>query len=105
MKEDQTIKLRQALSVISTNVLEELGVKEFRVLTVTTDEERSVTRYPFQGIYIEAYLKSDNATRESRMRNIIEKAIGEKLSCACSPEMSGCQKAVYRVDFEMQGVD
>ena len=101
---DQAIKLREVLAEMPTSVMEELGVKAFNVLTVTNSDERSVTRYPFLGIYIEACLRSDNAIKESEMRNAIEKAIGEKLSCTCSPEMSGCQKAVYRVDFEMHGV-
>lgn len=102
VNEDQEIKLRDALAVIPTKVQEKLGVKEFKVLTVATDEERRVTRYPFLGIYIEACLQPDSTTRESEMRDTIEKAICEKLSCTCSPEMSGCQKAVYRVDFEMK---
>ena len=102
MKEE--IKLREALAVIPTKVLDELRVKEFNVRTVTTDGELSVSCYPFPGIYIEVYLKSDDATKESDIRNTIERAIGETVSCTCSPEMSGCPKAVYRVDFEMKGI-
>lgn len=105
MTNEQENNLKKALDTIPQNIREDLKIKEFSVHTVATDEERSVTRYPFLGIYIEVSLKSEIATRESEMRNVIEKAIGEKLSCTCSPEMAGCHKAVYRVDFEMQCVD
>ena len=106
MTNEAESNLLKVLDTIPPNILKELTIKGFKVRTIVTDEEKRVTRYPFCGTYIEAELIVDGTTRaESKMRNVIEKAIGKKLSCTCSPEMSGCQKAVYRVDFEMQGVD
>ena len=105
MDDNQTINLKNTLDAISPEVREGLAITGFTVSTVALDDERSVLRYPFCGTYIEVGLKSDKVTKELDLRNVIEKTIGKKLSCYCSPEMSSCQKAVYRVDFEMQGVD
>ena len=105
MTNDEESKLIKALDAIPPSTLKELTIQGFKVRTIASDEDKRVTRYPFCGIYIEVELIGEGTAKaESEMRNVIEKAIGKKLSCTCSPEMSGYQKAVYRVDFEMQGV-
>ena len=105
MNDDQTNNLQNTLEAIPPDVRESLAIKGFIVRTVATDDERSVSCYPFCGTYIEVCLKSDKVIKELDLRNGIEQTIGKKLSCYCSPEMLGCEKTVYRVDFEMQGVD
>ena len=104
MKKEIESGLQKTLDSIPTNVRNGLKIKGFKVLTIETDEDLRITRYPFRGTYIEVGLDVGNITEESTLRAAIESAINEKLSCTYSPEMAESQKAVYRVDFEMQHV-
>ena len=104
MKKELENRLLQNLASMSANVRDNLKIKGFKVLRIETDEDMRITRYPFRGIYIEVNLEAGNITEESTLRAAIEAAISKKLSCTYSPEMAESQKAVYRVDFEMQNV-
>ena len=103
--EDKKDILQKALNSIPPKERENMKMTGLVVRAITTEEDLSVSRYPFRGLYIEVNLKADGIVRESTLRSAIEAAIDKKLSCTCSPEMAEGQKAVYRVDFEMQYVN
>ena len=105
MEDNKKDILQKALNSIPPKDRVDLKVNGFVVREITTEEDLSVSRYPFRGMYIEVNLAADSIVRESTLRGVIEAAIDKKLSCYCSPEMVGGQKAVYRVDFEMQHVN
>ena len=97
--------LQKALNSIPPKEREGLKITGLVVRAITTEEDLSVSRYPFRGMYIEVNLEADSIVRESTLRGVIETAVDQRLSCTCSPEMAGGQKAVYRVDYEMQHVN
>ena len=88
-------------------VMGEVKYKKVSIFDIEEDDLPCSPYYQFPGKHVEIVLKEGEENKaiatEDRIQLELERLVGEKLSCTCSPEMPGFKIIIYRVDYDMKG--